>query len=234
MSATSSTPHATLALPSSVGDFPIPPSVPKWSRMYAHSTRSMYGMSSVISMRTISAAVVPVRAFRRQTIYEESIVVVPPPKSSWLKKIIPGLFRRPKAATRLSVQLSGMPPTGAEEQDHAPLVQDSRPMRSNPANLRTGSAKSNKLKSKSGKKSTWAGIENRAIRGQHLRRSRSFSGFVYSPEDEEELDENMDEVREALRVNAALHARGYRYQPLHAAQMRHLEQFIDHDGVGGL
>ncbi|KAJ7628032.1 hypothetical protein DFH06DRAFT_1226954 [Mycena polygramma] len=204
-----------LVSPPSFDPFPPPPSAPRRRKTYAHPTTSMYGLSNP-STRTLSPAVIPLRAFRRQTIYEPSPTALPleRPNGSWLMKLVPGIFRRPKPAQRLSRQLADMPLTGGEEDGHVPLVR--RPT---------------KLKSK-GRFKVGAGVENRippGWRAQRVRHSQSFSGYARTSEEEEDLDENMAEVREALQVNAAIHARGYRYERLDPAQRRHLQKFVDRE-----
>ncbi|KAJ6459170.1 hypothetical protein C8R47DRAFT_141856 [Mycena vitilis] len=209
-----------LVSPPSFDPFPPPPSAPRRRKTYAHPTASMYGLSNP-STRTLSPAVIPLRAFRRQTVYEQSPTILPleRPSSNWLMKLVPGIFRRPKTAQRLSWQLADMPMTGVEEEGHAPLVR-----------------RATKLKSK-GRFKVGAGVENRIPPGwrhgaQPVRHSQSFSGFSRTSEEEEEdWDENMAEVHEALRVNAAIHARGYRYERLDPAQRRHLRKFVDREGL---
>ncbi|KAJ6562170.1 hypothetical protein B0H19DRAFT_1259756 [Mycena capillaripes] len=223
--------HGACASYASFPDFPQPPSAPRRTRMYTRSPRGMYGISSAVNTRTTPTAVVPLRVFRRQSIYDEPAVVLPPRRHSWLKKIIPGLLRRPKTAKRLSAQMEDRVLTSGEEED-APLVRDSRLVRSKLPDSHSASVK---LTSKANFK-LGVGIENRvppgALRTQSVRHSSSFSGYVYSPEDDEELDENMPEVREALHVTAAIHAKGYRYECLDPTRRRHLEEFIDREGVG--
>ncbi|KAJ6529634.1 hypothetical protein B0H19DRAFT_1384818 [Mycena capillaripes] len=49
--------------------------------------------------------------------------------------------------------------------------------------------------------------------------ARPLSGYFYRvDEDEEELDDHMPEVREALHVNAIISAVGYRYEPINVEQ----------------
>ncbi|KAF7342370.1 hypothetical protein MVEN_01825700 [Mycena venus] len=120
-------------------------------------------------------------------------------------------------------------PMTVSEEEYAPLVRHWLRARTLPADSRAFSAKSSKPPPNSGWKIIGAGIENRALPRmglQRLRRSHSFPAYMHYKEDEEELDDTMPEVREALHVNAALYARGYRYERLDAAQRRHLEHFV--------
>ncbi|KAJ7479477.1 hypothetical protein FB451DRAFT_1239074 [Mycena latifolia] len=195
---------------------PLPadfPPAPKLNKIYPHSTKSMYfSASSAISIRTTRTVVIPVRAVRPESRVEAPVGAVPQRRSSWLKKMVPGMLRR---RSRRAMQVEDTF-AGGEEGDSVPLV-------------RAGHTKSLSLGSRPRTKAN--GIENRPPPRTRHRRSRSFSGPIYRPEDEDdsELDDDMPEVREALRVNAGIHARGYRYERLDAAETRDLEEFIDNE-----
>ncbi|KAJ6543144.1 hypothetical protein B0H19DRAFT_1268305 [Mycena capillaripes] len=63
------------------------------------------------------------------------------------------------------------------------------------------------------------GIETPALATKRPRRPRPLCGYFYRvDEDEEELEDQPPEVREALYVNASITAMGYHYEPLDAGQ----------------
>ncbi|KAJ6532866.1 hypothetical protein DFH09DRAFT_1181774 [Mycena vulgaris] len=210
---------------------PMLPPAPKQNNIYAHSAQSMYFASSTINIRAI---VIPVRAVRADLRDSEPEEGAAPRRSSWLKgvkKIVPGMLKRIKHS---STRADEMGLVGGEEEENTPLVQGSRarPIHSKSFSLSSRShAKS--PKSPAQPKSLPAGIENRPPpRAKQISRARSCSAllYMYHPDTyEDELDDNMPEVREALRINAGIHATGYRYERMDTAETCELEESMDSD-----
>ncbi|KAJ7128453.1 hypothetical protein C8R44DRAFT_777997, partial [Mycena epipterygia] len=219
---------------------PLPttfPTPPKCTKVYAHSTKSMYlATSSALSICTTRTVVIPVRAVRNDPYaHESSAAVSPRRRSSWLKgvkKMVPGILKRHKRAL---AHRDDIPPRNSEgDEERAPLMQGSRTMR-----LANPSSQSSAFSTKSTKSTHIAlrtGVENRAppraMGVKCVRHSRSFSGYMYSAhDDEDELDDSMPELREALRVNAGIYAKGYRYERLDGVQALQLEYLVDKDDI---
>ncbi|KAJ7128387.1 hypothetical protein C8R44DRAFT_732727 [Mycena epipterygia] len=222
---------------------PLPttfPTPPKRTKVYAHSTKSMYLVtSSVLSICTTRTVVIPVRAVRNDPYAHESpAAALPRRRSSWLKgvkKMIPGILKRHK---RAPAHPDDMPPRNSEgDEERAPLVQGSRAMRSaNPTNPSSQSCVFSTKSTKSTHIALRTGVENRAppraMGVKCVRHSRSFSGYMYNVHDDEyELDDSMPELREALRVNAGIYAKGYRYERLDGVQALQLEYLVDKDDI---
>ncbi|KAJ7908482.1 hypothetical protein B0H13DRAFT_2331350 [Mycena leptocephala] len=186
------------------------------TRLY-HRTRSAYlGTRSVIIIPTARTAVVPLRAVRHRTRFSdvEAIPSVGPATTvqqpSWLKKMVPGAIKRCRSVDGFMHSDGGHDAEDAEDET-SPLVPESHPTDVRAFGIRAA---------KYGGSLITAGIENRPSQAAgHARRMRPISGYFYRVEDdEEELDENMPEVREALRVNAGICAMGVRYEPLQVVQ----------------
>ncbi|KAJ7666383.1 hypothetical protein B0H17DRAFT_1210702 [Mycena rosella] len=183
------------------------PLAPKRTKVYAHSTKSMYfAASSAISVRTTHTTVFPVRAVRIDPRAEAPVAAAPQRRASWLKKMVPGMLTLKRRR-----QTYAAPPD--EDTENTPLVPGARPMHTKSFSL-SSRAKPKGIEFKA------KGIENHATPRARCVRSRSVSGPVY---DDDELDDSMPEVREALRINARIRATGYRYELVDAPEM---EEFI--------
>ncbi|KAJ7646261.1 hypothetical protein DFH06DRAFT_1210179 [Mycena polygramma] len=165
-------------------------------------TRSAYlGTSSVIVIPTTRTPVVPLRAVRtgqRPEPEHEAAPLEPAVlqrRPSCLAKFVPAALQRRNTSLRSIKEHAG------SEDDTAPLL---------PENCSRIPAPSFGIASaKYGATIASVGIENRPTTGR--RRPRPVSGYFYRVEaDEEDVDENMPEVREAVRVNAGISAMGYR------------------------
>ncbi|KAJ6514432.1 hypothetical protein C8R47DRAFT_1064181 [Mycena vitilis] len=173
---------------------------------FGRRTRSAYiGTSSVIVIPTTRAPVVPLRAVRTGQRLEPEHEVAPlepvvlQRRPSCLAKFVPAALQRRNPSLQSIKEHAG------PEDDTAPLL----PGHSSPVLLPVFGIASAKY----GATVASMEIANRPSTGR--RRPRPVSGYFYRVEaDEEDVDENMPEVREAMRVNAAISAMGYRYEPL--------------------
>ncbi|KAJ7764707.1 hypothetical protein B0H16DRAFT_1525432 [Mycena metata] len=157
--------------------------------------------------------VIPLRVVRDRSIDDGPVAPILPPKSSWLNRIVPGVIPAPRSARWLFGRLESIAPLENEDEEHTPLLTGSPVLRTRASN----------------RKLVNTGIEHRPMPTHPLRRCHSFTGYVHSPYDEDELDDNMPEAREALRITATLYANGYCYERLDGVQRRRSEDFVDVD-----
>ncbi|KAK7042015.1 hypothetical protein R3P38DRAFT_3178587 [Favolaschia claudopus] len=190
--------------------------------MSMHKRRST--MSVIRPLRQTS--LVALRAIRRQTIYEDpeepefALVSLPALKSN-SKFPTPSGFRSQESGSVQDTPSFGavQPVRYADDDTDAdslsPLIRDSEWLLA-----RAAPPKQQRLKKAFAPRSH-TGIENHPPLTTGIRRiRRSYSlpaAHLHWLEDApDDLDETMPEVREALHVNAALYAKGYRYERVEA------------------
>ncbi|KAJ7021888.1 hypothetical protein C8F04DRAFT_1139677 [Mycena alexandri] len=179
--------------------------------MYAHTRKRMHlGSGGGVIRR---GSIIPLRAVRDRSINDQPVAAILPRRSSWLSKIVPAVIAPPRSTRWLFGHLESIAPVESEDEEQTPLLGGSRALRARASDWKPADT----------------GIEHHPVPAQPLRRCHSFAGYVYSQHDEDELDDNMPEVREALRITATLHANGYRYEHLDGGQRRHLEDFVDEE-----
>ncbi|KAJ7093726.1 hypothetical protein C8R44DRAFT_815035 [Mycena epipterygia] len=197
----SPTPTATLSRSASTGF--------RFSKVFRR-TKSVYlGTSSTVVILTTCTPIIALRAVREDTAEDETepeperlISVAPPPPQptgSWVQKVI----RRTQSTPCLSTSHGGLQEKddGTETSPLLQPVQPTAPPAFGAMCVKYGGSVSNGRK---------PGIENRPL---------AVSGYLYRAEpsvEEEDLDESMPEVCEALQVNARISAMGYRYQRVEA------------------